>query len=75
MLDRKLAIEKRKERSRRLCVRGSFIERVVPELIGMTGEEAKAFLRIILTREEARAFPCKKGLKMLTLYKERTPTG
>ena len=56
MLDRKLAIEKRKERNHRLCLRGGYMESITPELIDMTDEEAKAFLRIILNSETARAF-------------------
>ena len=40
MLDRRLAIEKRKERNHRLCSRGGFIESIVPELITMTDEDA-----------------------------------
>ena len=56
MLDRKLAIEKRKERNHRLCLRGGYMESITPELIDMSDEEAKAFLRIILNSETARAF-------------------
>lgn len=41
MLDRRLAIEKRKERNHRLCSRGGFIESIVPELITMTDEDAQ----------------------------------
>lgn len=33
MLDRKLAIEKRKERNHRLCSRGGYLESLVPALI------------------------------------------
>lgn len=46
ILDRKLAIEKRNERNHRLCVRGGFMESLVPELITMTDEDAKLFLRL-----------------------------
>ena len=56
MLDRKLAIEKRKERNHRLCLRGGYMESITPELIDMTDEEAKVFLRIILNCDTARAF-------------------
>ena len=56
MLDRKLAIEKRKERNHRLCLRGGYMESITPELIDMSDEEAKAFLRIILNSETARTF-------------------
>ena len=36
MLDRKLAIEKRKERNHRLCSRGGYLESLVPALIDMS---------------------------------------
>ena len=61
ILDRKLAIEKRKERNHRLCVRGGFMESLVPELITMTDEDAKFFLRLALTSEEARAYLKKRA--------------
>ena len=56
MLDRKLALEKRKERNHRLCSRGGYMESIVPELIDMTDEEAKIFLRLALASDPARAF-------------------
>ena len=40
MLDRKLAIEKRKERNHRLCSRGGYLESLVPALIDMSEQEA-----------------------------------
>ena len=61
MLDRKLAIEKRKERNHRLCLRGGYMESITPELIDMTDEEAKTFLRLILNSETARAFLKKRA--------------
>lgn len=61
MLDRRLAIEKRKERNHRLCSRGGFIESIVPELITMTDEEAADLLRLALTGEEARAYLKKRA--------------
>ena len=61
ILDRKLAIEKRKERNHRLCVRGGFMESLVPELITMTDEDAKLFLRLALMSEPARAFLKKRA--------------
>ena len=61
MLDRKLALEKRKERNHRLCSRGGYMESVVPELIDMTDEEAKTSLRLILHSEEAREFLRKRA--------------
>ena len=44
MLDRKLAIEKRKERNHRLCSRGGYLESLVPALIDMSEQEARDFL-------------------------------
>ncbi len=61
MLDRKLSIEKRKERNHRLCSRGGYMEGITPELIDMSDEEAKAFLRLILTSEPAREFLRKRA--------------
>ncbi len=61
MLDRKLAIEKRKERNHRLCARGGYMESVTLDLIDMTDEEAKAFLQLILHSEEAREFLRKRA--------------
>lgn len=61
MLERKLAIEKRRERNHRLCLRGGYMESVTPELTGMTDEEAKVFLRLALTSEPARAFLKKRA--------------
>ena len=63
MLDRKLSIEKRKERNHRLCSRGGYMEGITPELIDMSDEEAKAFLRLILTSEPAREFLRKRAEK------------
>lgn len=61
MLDRKLAIEKRKERNHRLCSRGGFIESIVPELITMTDEDAQIFFRLALTSEPAREYLKKRA--------------
>ena len=61
MLDRRLAIEKRKERNHRLCSRGGYMEGITPELIDMSDEEAKVFLRLILTSETAREFLRKRA--------------
>ncbi len=57
----KLSREERTERNHRLCSRGSFIESVVPERITMPNEDAKAFLRLALTSEEAREFLRKRA--------------
>lgn len=44
ILDRKIAIEQRKDQKHRLCSRGSDFESFVPKLIAMSDEEAKKFL-------------------------------
>ena len=56
MLRQKLSKEERKARNHRLCKRGGFMESVVPELIAMPDEEAKAFLQLALTSEPAQEF-------------------
>ena len=56
MLRQKLSVEERKARNHRLCKRGGFMESLVPELIAMPDEEAKAFLRLALTSEPAQEF-------------------
>lgn len=61
MLNRKLSVEKRKERNHRLCSRGGYMEGITPELIDMSDEEAKVFLRLILTSEPAREFLRKRA--------------
>ena len=61
MLDRRLAIEKRKERNHRLIVRGAVFESIVPEAKNMTDEEAAALLRLALTSEPAREFLKKRA--------------
>ena len=63
MLDRRLTIEKRKERNHRLCSRGGYMEGITPELIDMSDEEAKVFLRLILTSETAREFLKKRAVE------------
>ena len=62
MLDRRLAIEKRKERNHRLCSRGGYMEGITPELIDHERtRKRKAFLRLILTSEPAREFLRKRA--------------
>ena len=61
MLRQKLSKEERKARNHRLCKRGGFMESLVPELIAMPDEEAKAFLRLALTREPAKEFLKKRA--------------
>ena len=61
ILNRKLSVEKRKERNHRLCSRGGFIESIVPELITMTDEDAQTFFRLALTSEPARGFLRKRA--------------
>ena len=47
IIKQKLSVEERKARNHRLCKRGGFMESVVPELIAMPDEEAKAFLQLL----------------------------
>ena len=63
MLNRKLSVEKRKERNHRLCSRGGYMEGITPELIDISDEEAKVFLRLILTSETAREFLKKRAVE------------
>ena len=44
-----------------LCKRGGFMESLVPELIAMPDEDAKAFLRLALTSEPAQEFLKKRA--------------
>ena len=44
ILNRKLSVEKRKERNHRIFLFGGFMESIVPELIAMMDEEAKDYL-------------------------------
>ena len=61
MLRQKLSKEERKARNHRLCKRGGFMESLVPELIAMPDEEAKAFLRLAWTSEPAQEFLKKRA--------------
>ena len=61
IIKQKLSLEERKARNHRLCMRGGFMESLVPELIVMTDEEAKVFLRLALTSEPAREFLKKRA--------------
>ena len=61
ILNRKLSVEKRKERNHRLCSRGGFIESIVPELITMTDEDAQTIFRLALTSEPARGILRKRA--------------
>ena len=61
MLRQKLSKEERRTRSHRLIVRGAVFESIVPELIAMPDEEAKAFLRLALTSEPAQEFLKKRA--------------
>ena len=56
IIKQKLSVEERKARNHRLCKRGGFMENLVPELIAMPDEDAKAFLRLALTSEPAQEF-------------------
>mgnify|MGYP000243329391 CR=1 FL=1 len=61
MLRQKLSKEERRTRSHRLIVRGAVFESIVPELIAMPDEDAKAFLRLALTSEPAQEFLKKRA--------------
>ena len=61
IIKQKLSREERSERNYRLCSRGGFIESIVPELITMPDEDAKAFFRLALTSEPAREFLRKRA--------------
>ena len=58
---RSYPFEERKARNHRLCKRGGFMESLVPELITMPDEDAKAFLRLALTSEPAQEFLKKRA--------------
>ena len=60
-LDRKIAVEKRKERSHRLCSRGGYLESLVPQLIEMTDEDARAYLYRAANSPEAKDFLRKRA--------------
>ena len=57
MLDRKLAIEKRKERNHRLCSRGGYLESLVPAL----SDKAQEFLRKRAGEATPKNYPCTQG--------------
>ena len=61
MLNRKLSVEKRKERNHRIFLFGGFMESIVPELKTMTDEDAQTFFRLALTSEPAREFLRKRA--------------
>ena len=61
MLDRRLAIEKRKERNHRIFLFGGFMESIVPELKTMTEDEGKDFLYHITKRMEAQEYLKKRA--------------
>ena len=61
MLDRRLAIEKRKERNHRIFLFGGFMESIVPELKTMTEDEGKDFLYHIAKSTEAQEYLKKRA--------------
>ena len=61
IIKQKLSVEERKARNHRLCKRGGFMESLVPELIAMPDEDAKAFLRLALMSEPAQEFLRKRA--------------
>ena len=54
IIKQKLSVEERKARTHRLCKRGGFMESLVPELIAMPDEDAKAFLRLAFFEKTSR---------------------
>ena len=88
MLDRKLAIEKRKERNHRLCSRGGYLESLVPALIDMSEQEARDFLYTAVFSDKAQEFlrkrageatpknyPCTQGRTYTPLRRVRSAEG
>ena len=61
IIKQKLSVEERKARNHRLCKRGGFMESLVPELIAMPDEEARAFLHLALTSQPAQEFLKKRA--------------
>ena len=56
ILNRKLSVEKRKERNHRIFLFGGFMESIVPELKTMTEDEGKDFLYHIAKSSEAQEY-------------------
>lgn len=56
ILNRKLSVEKRKERNHRIFLFGGFMESIVPELKTMTEDEGKDFLYHIAKSTEAQEY-------------------
>ena len=65
MLNRKLSVEKRKERNHRIFLFGGFMESIVPELKTMTEDEGKDFLYHIAKSTEAQEYlkKCAEGVE------------
>ena len=61
MLNRKLSVEKRKERNHRISLFGGFMESIVPELKTMTEDEGKDFLYHIAKSMEAQEYLKKRA--------------
>ena len=60
-LNRKLSVEKRKERNHRIFLYGGFMESIVPELKTMTEDEGKDFLYHIAKSTEAQEYLKKRA--------------
>ena len=56
ILNRKLSVEKRKERNHRIFLFGDFMESIVPELKTMTEDEGKDFLYHIAKSSKAQEY-------------------
>ena len=61
MINRKLSVEKRKERNHRIFLFGGFMESIVPELKTMTEDEGKDFLYHIAKNMEAQEYLKKRA--------------
>ena len=61
ILNRKLSVEKRKERNHRIFLFGGFMESLVPELKAMTEDEEKGFLYHIAKSTEAQEYLKKRA--------------
>ena len=61
MLDRKLAIEKRKERNHRLCSRGGYLEARDFLYTAVFSDKAQEFLRKRAGEATPKNYPCTQG--------------
>lgn len=74
MLNRKLSVEKRKERNHRIFLFGGFMESIVPELKTMTEDEGKDFLYHIAKSTEAQEYLKKRAEGMDCKFRVQSST-